>query len=251
MKRHSFTLVELLIVVTIIGILAGLIIPAAGLARASARATQCQSNQSQTMKIAAQAMSENKDFLVSGSSFDKTPGKNPAWSRYLYGEGGDTTGDMKGRRSYLQNMTPFRCPALKYSDKEDLGALGDSKRAEALKGAFGMFYSSSTNGGKFNGFNFAGSKFLKTSGDTSFEVAPNSLLLGGCAVNDSSPYDEANALLGGNGGKLVKVHSDKTNVFFLDGHSEGLAQPELEKKYYPGSSSAEKFPSSLWVDPEK
>ena len=251
MKRHSFTLVELLIVVTIIGILAGLIIPAAGLARASARATQCQSNQSQTMKIVAQSMSENKDFLVSGSSFAKSPAKDPAWSRYLYGEGGDTSGNMKGKKSYIQNMTAFRCPAFKYSEKVDLGAIGDDKRAAALGEAFGMFYSSSTNGGKFNGFNFAGSKFLKTSGDSSYEIAPNSLILGGCAVTNDAPYDAATALLGSSKGKLAKVHSDKTNVFFLDGHSESLTLPELEKKYYPGASSAEAFSSSLWIDPDK
>ena len=39
MKRHTFTLVELLVVVGIIALLAGLIIPAVGMAQTSARRT--------------------------------------------------------------------------------------------------------------------------------------------------------------------------------------------------------------------
>ena len=260
MKKHAFTLVELLVVIGIIGILSALIIPAVGLARASARATQCQHNQEQTMKLVAQAMNSNKDFLVSGNDFTEKPGYDAAWTRYLYGEGGDTSDKMKGKTAYIADMAVLRCPSFKYADNNKaLGALKYNssdeaeKRDVALKAAFGMVYSTA-NATKFKGFDFRGTKFLKFD---SYAISPNQLLLGGCAAANTSPYDEPKALLysGSWANKLIKGHGDKCNVFFLDGHTEGLALSELEEKYLPSASAAElvKFPSgdTGWIDPDK
>jgi len=256
MKKHFFTLVELLVVIGIIAILAGLILGGVTMARASARETQCQHNQEQTMKFIQAAMNDNKDFLVSGSKFDDSPGKEAAWTRYLYG--GDLSTSLKGKKSYIQDMAVLRCPSFKYADSQALGALNATKREAALKESYGLVYrTAAETDADFAGFDFRGTKFFKVgSGSSAYEISGNKLILGGCA-SKTAPYDAAEALLysGSWNGKLTKSHGDKCNVFFRDGHVEGLKQAELEQRYLPSASANEpvKFPSgdTGWADPDK
>ena len=56
MNKRAFTLIEMLVVIGIIAILAGLILPALAHARATASRTACLSNQGQTMKTVKMAM---------------------------------------------------------------------------------------------------------------------------------------------------------------------------------------------------
>ena len=90
MKKHNFTLVELLIVIGIVAVLAGLVFPALAGARASARKTQCLSNQGQLMKLLASSMNADNQQLVSGTENDlnnlgqKDKVAKPSWIRYLY-----------------------------------------------------------------------------------------------------------------------------------------------------------------------
>ena len=244
----------MLVVVGIVAILAGLIMPAVGLARTTARTSACISNQGQTMKIVIQAMNDNKQFLVSGAKFDDAPGYRPAWTRYLYGEGPDSSGKMAGKKSYIQNLTAFRCPAFQYTEKQDLGALSEADRKTALGQAYGMMYQSAADDATdtaFYGFDFRGTKYLKTG---SYQIAPGSLALGGCAAVNSAPYDQAASLLCNNAtwtNKFVKIHGDKTNMFFLDGHADSADKGVFVSKYYPGSGKALQLADSDLIDPDK
>ena len=67
MKRHpsGFTLVELLVVITIIGILAGLLLPAVNAAREAARAAQCST--------------QLKNLSLGAIQYENSKGEMPGW----------------------------------------------------------------------------------------------------------------------------------------------------------------------------
>lgn len=75
-RKTGFTLVEMLVVITIIGVLMAMLIPAVGAARASARNTQCQNN----LRNIAQAMLQHttsKDRFP--RLLDSVGGKGTNW----------------------------------------------------------------------------------------------------------------------------------------------------------------------------
>ena len=261
----------MLVVVGIIAILAGLLLPALAHARTAARRSACLSNQGQTMKTVKMAMDDNDGYLASGISF-LTTSVSPneysiGWTRYLYGDGGDATGKMAGKKNYIQNLTAYRCPVFKYESERDIGALKDltpdaeTDRSKALKRAYGMMFHEAAEGSSpFYGFDLRGTQYLTavdTSTSATYQISPNSLALGGCATESSAPYNRARALLCNNGtweGKFIKIHGDATNAFFLDGHAESLEKVKLLEKYYPGSVSGVRqavlIPGAGWCDPE-
>lgn len=275
MKRSSFTLVEMLVVVGIIAILAGLILPALSHARITARRTACLSNQGQTMKTVKMAMDDNDGYLASGTSFLTTSASpdeySIGWTRYLYGDGGDATGKMAGKKSYIQNLAAYRCPGFKYDSDLDIGAIKEtspsleSDRSVALERVYGMMFHTAAEGSSsFYGFDLRGTQYLTAvDPDTSaaYQISPNSLVLGGCATKDTAPYSKAEALLCNNGswtGKFIKIHGDAANAFFLDGHAESLEKNKLFEKYYPGRDAsdtsvkrARPVTSAGWCDPEE
>ena len=219
MKKQSFTLVELLVVVGIIALLAGLIIPAVGMAQTSARRTACLSNQGQVMKIIRAYMNEGDQQFLPGNT-DYT------WIKALY-QGNKVANDIAFAR----------CPAIIPLTDATVNSAADS----SLEEAYGMIYSQRS---AVAGIDFKSNRALRCTPNTGdpFVVAANQLALGGCSASLDTNRDQvvakARISFGQQGnsndiGRPALVHGDQTNVFFLDGHAEGFTRGTLFiKRYY-------------------
>ena len=74
-KKTQFTLIELLIVIAIIAILAGMLLPALNAARTKAQAAKCLSNLKQIGLGISQYAADSDEWLPAGKNYGGTPGQ--------------------------------------------------------------------------------------------------------------------------------------------------------------------------------
>ena len=218
MRRHNFTINELLAVIAIIGVLAALLFPTLSIARERAKTANCAANQGQVSKILLDAMSRTKDHLASAAE-DSGSGASAKkiWTTALYD------------RKILNSIDYARCTAFEYTNN-------DVTDAAARKEAYGVVIATD---GKLN---FA-SKKSRTTSDKQ-EISPNKLLLGGCAADKWGEGAKATAALDFSTNKLTAIHRGAVNVFFLDGSVLSLDDDVLvtSKIYYPKADNSEALP---------
>lgn len=208
-QRSNFTLTELLAVIAIIAILAGLLIPAINGARVRAKTAACLSNQKQVTAFINAYMNEENQYFMSA-------GAGSIWHTWGY---------PLHRRNLVQDVKVLRCPAIvNYSSTSYQPDDFDTEVAET----YGAVYNDA-------GFDFRGTKYLYDSNNK--QISPTQLVLGACAVDsDKKPVHLLNLSNTAANGKPFQIHGNFCNIFFLDGHSESLQEADLQKKFYPNQT---------------
>ncbi len=208
-QRYNFTLTELLAVIAIIAILAGLLLPAINGARVRAKTAACLSNQKQVTAFIRAYMNDANQFFMSSESEN--------WGLAL------------NRARLVSDVKVLRCPAIpNYTYNSGDPANFGSEVNEI----YGAVYNTSADA---DGFDFRGTKFLY-SGNTL--ISPTQLVLGSCAATaTTTPTHLLNLTNETGNGKPFQIHGNFCNFFFLDGHSESLQQADAQKRYYPAQNA--------------
>lgn len=241
MKRQYFTLTEMLVVMAIIMILAGLVFPAVSSSRTTAKAAACTSNQKQVITGIIQSMNANKNHFYSPSYTGLNNGADDdkvRWSARLY------------NRKYLPDYQVMRCPEALFPpadwDNFRHEDEGDDKKRNDDAFTYGAIHADTSDP---RGLDFRGTKLLKLPADPTYdnpasgnkEVFPSQLMFGGCSWNIetksggalldfSRKNDDRDKFMDAPYGKLYFAHRGNVNLFFYDGHVAAVAgEKEITK----------------------
>lgn len=234
MKKHPFTLTELLVVISIIAILAGLMLPALNRSRISALATACSSNLKQVGASFTLFANDNEDKLPPadfGGTLG-TPGTQSTSEDALLQSTGATRpwyGEL-ARKKYLDkapfadarktDRTVVNCPVLSGNNPGAFNAYGVPKGTAAygtLVGS-GIYYR------------------IRTEMDSSFALAADSAFDG--------DVKEESYVLGEEDSStdytVALRHNFRGNFLMADGRVEGMDQDKAKNTFKYKSSPSDK-----------
>lgn len=234
-SRH-FTIIELLIVVAIIAILAGMLLPALNKAREKARSIICSDNQKQIGMMIIAYQQDNTDYFPPYKTADTT--KNYYWSGHL-AVGGYTGGMEKSFKIFL-------CPSKKNQNEADiLATRNPTDRAVMNKIDYGVNYrhiysnryagGSPADGGTPWGPQAKVTQIRNPSAKISFADSYDVTV----PATGSSTLEWENV----KGGLLSTRHDGSVNVGWVDGHAAGV---KTRAQWAETAGSGSYLPNSIF-----
>lgn len=237
MKKHPFTLTELLVVISIIAILAGLMLPALNRSRISALATACSSNLKQVGASFTLFANDNEDKLPPadfGGKIGKIGEQSKSEDALL-----QSTGDTRpwygelARKKYLDkapfadarktDRTVVNCPVLSGNNPGAFNAYGVPKGTAA----YGTLVGSDTD------IYYR----IRTEMDSSFALAADSVFVDGDVKEESYVLGEEDS---STKYTVALRHNFRGNFLMADGRVEGMDQDKAKNTFKYKSSPSDK-----------
>ena len=207
-KIRIFTLIELLIVIAMTAILAGMLLPALNKAREKAQKIKCSSNLKQMGTVITMYIQDNKDFKPCGQ-------RSFSWDHMWYYQIG---GYPNENDSYLPNSSKFMYWGAggQKKFKDSVYQCPSMHRKVELRSSFGM--NASHGASQHLKYDFT----MPIEGPSKQAKRLSSSWLMGCGVMDYSRYDYAPQFGAVANGTIGMFHdgNKNTNLLYADGRVE-------------------------------
>ena len=219
-KSFTFTLIELLIVIAIIAILAGMLLPALNSARAKAQSISCVNNLAQLMKAQMNYASDYNDCMVSHLIFGSV------WEPYSVVLGRFTQNSGKlpvGENVYLPSKS-LQCPANAKNRKLNATSWG-------WNDVYGFLYIAWTGRKEYDAFRIKndGGIFYplhKIAFPSRTVMAADTAGKDGRGFHGFFPEEMVDTSMQG---AIYMQHNNRANSAFADGHVEAMNWYQLKK----------------------